>query len=90
MRGDGFIDPHILDLKNSWKQVVSFTPGEQGHGIQWIEGSVGPEAGLNDLEKRKISPLYGLKLRHFDRRNRSQLLGRLNNLAPCLDNNIFR
>jgi hypothetical protein len=90
VRGGGFIDPQILNLKNSWKQVVIFTPGEQGHGIHWIGGSVGPKAGLNDLEKRKISPLYGLKPRHLGRRNRSQLLYRLSNLAPCLDNNIFR
>jgi hypothetical protein len=28
-------------------------------------GRVGPRTGLDDVEKRKISPLPGLELRHF-------------------------
>jgi hypothetical protein len=31
-------------------------------GTHWIGGWVGPKTGLNDVEKRNISPLPGLKL----------------------------
>jgi hypothetical protein len=39
------------------------TPGERATGTHWIEGWVGPRAGLNDVERRKILPLPGLELR---------------------------
>jgi hypothetical protein len=31
-----------------------FTAGERAPGTHWIGGWVGPRAGLNDVEKRKI------------------------------------
>jgi hypothetical protein len=40
--------------------VVSFTPEERASGTHWIGGWVGPRAGLDDLEKRKILTLPGL------------------------------
>jgi hypothetical protein len=39
-----------------------FTSGEIIPGTLWIGGWVGPRAGLDDVEKRKILPLPGLEL----------------------------
>jgi hypothetical protein len=39
-----------------------FTPGERAAGTHWIGGWVGLRTGLDDVEKRKISPLPGLEL----------------------------
>jgi hypothetical protein len=36
-----------------------FTPGERDPGTHWAGGWVGPRAGLDDVEKRKISPPTG-------------------------------
>jgi hypothetical protein len=51
----------ILDLSTGWRCVVSFTSRSfipiETHGISWIGGWVGPKAGLDDVEKKKISPL---------------------------------
>jgi hypothetical protein len=41
--------------------VVRFTPGERAPGIHWIGGWVGPRTGLDDVERRKISPVVGLE-----------------------------
>jgi hypothetical protein len=40
-----------------------FAPGERAPGTRWIWGWVGPRAGLDDMEKRKILTLPGLELR---------------------------
>jgi hypothetical protein len=52
----------ILDLSTWWRWIVRFTPrplypGEIPPSSQWIGGWVGPRAGLNAVEKRKILPL---------------------------------
>jgi hypothetical protein len=44
-----------------------FTPGERSTSTHWILGWVGPKAGLDDMEKRKLLTLPGLKLRPLDR-----------------------
>jgi hypothetical protein len=46
--------------------MVSFTsrplyPGERALSTHWIGGRVGPRAGLDALEKRKILPLPGIE-----------------------------
>jgi hypothetical protein len=33
---------------------LRFTPGERAPGTHWIGGWVGPRAGLDDVEKRKL------------------------------------
>jgi hypothetical protein len=38
--------------------VLSFTPGETATGSCWIGGWLGLKAGLDAVEKRKISCLY--------------------------------
>jgi hypothetical protein len=81
--GSGCIDPHFLDFGSSWRWVVSFTPralyppGESTPGTLWIWGWVGPRAGLDDREKRKILPPPGLEPRPLGRPARSQSLSRL-------------
>jgi hypothetical protein len=37
-------------------------PEERAPGTHWIEGWVGPRAGLDDMEKKKFLTLPGLKL----------------------------
>jgi hypothetical protein len=64
--GSGCIDPHILHLGTNWRWVISFMPRplppqERGPGTLWIGGWVGPRTGLEDVERRKILPLLGLK-----------------------------
>jgi hypothetical protein len=39
-----------------------FTPRKRNPGTHWIRGWVDPRAGLDDLEKRKLLTLPGLKL----------------------------
>jgi hypothetical protein len=41
-------------------------PGKEFHapGTHWIEGWVGPRAGLDDVGKRKFLILQGLELQH--------------------------
>jgi hypothetical protein len=54
-------------------------PGEKASGTHCIGDWVTPGTGLNDVEKRKFSPLQGLKLQTLCRLARSQLLHRLRN-----------
>jgi hypothetical protein len=42
--------------------VSRFTDVGIATGTHWIEGWVGPRIGLDDVERRKILPLSGLKL----------------------------
>jgi hypothetical protein len=57
------MDPHFLDLGTKWRSVVSFmhrplySPGNDP-GTHWIGGWMGPRAGLNAMEKRKIIPCW--------------------------------
>jgi hypothetical protein len=43
----------------SASRLGRFTPGEEAPGTHWIGGWVGPRAGLDALDKRKILPLPG-------------------------------
>jgi hypothetical protein len=66
-RGSGCIDPRFLDLKTSWRGVVSFTPPvtlppkETGPSSHWIGGWVVPKAGLDDMRKWKFFIPLGLE-----------------------------
>jgi hypothetical protein len=77
--GSGCIDPCFLDLGNSWRWVVSFTPqthNPRGNspGTHWIGGWVGSRTGLVDVEKRRFSIPLGLELQSLCRPTRSQSL----------------
>jgi hypothetical protein len=54
-----------------------FTPEERDPGTNWIEGWVGPRAGMDNMEKRKFLTLPVLELRLLGRSARSQSLYRL-------------
>jgi hypothetical protein len=54
-----------------------FTPRENAPGTHSIGGWVGPRTGLDDVEKRKISPLPGLEIRPLGSPAHSQSLYRL-------------
>jgi hypothetical protein len=54
-----------------------FTPGERTPGTNWIGGWVGPRAGLDDVEKRKLLTLPGLEIRTLGCPARNQSLYRL-------------
>jgi hypothetical protein len=41
------------------------TSGERARSTHWIEGWMGPRAGLDEVEKRKFLTLPGLELRPF-------------------------
>jgi hypothetical protein len=87
--GNGYINPHFLDLGTSWRSVVSFTPlplypEKRAHRIHWIGGWVGPRAGLHTVEKRNILILPGLELRPLGRSAHSQSLYRLRHPGPYL------
>jgi hypothetical protein len=60
--------------------VVSFspfTPEERASVIHWVGGCVGPRAGLDDVEKRKLLTLPGIKPRLLGRPAHNQILYRL-------------
>jgi hypothetical protein len=42
--------------------MVGFTPRERALGIHWLGRCVGPRAGLDNMEKRKLLNLQGLEL----------------------------
>jgi hypothetical protein len=54
-----------------------FTLGERACGTHWIRSWVGPRAGLDDAEKRRILTLPGLELWPLGRRTCRQSLYRL-------------
>jgi hypothetical protein len=54
-----------------------FTPGERALGTHWIRGWVGPETGLDDVEKIQLLTIPALDLRPLGSRTRSHLLYRL-------------
>jgi hypothetical protein len=61
------MDPPILDFGTSWRLVIGFMlqplyPRESARGAHWIGGWVGPRTGLDNVEKRKILTVLGLKL----------------------------
>jgi hypothetical protein len=64
--------------------LAALPPGERAPGTHWIGGSVGPRAGLDDMEKRKFLTLPGLELRPLGRPSRSQSLYRLRYYCTCV------
>jgi hypothetical protein len=51
----------ILDVALDWSELSAsrpyrFTLGETAPGTHWIGGWVGPRAGVEAMEKRKIEP----------------------------------
>jgi hypothetical protein len=67
------------------------TPGERTPGSHWRGGSVGPRAGLDDVERRKLLTLPGLELQPLGRPARSQTLYKLRYPdSPMLDYNEYQ
>jgi hypothetical protein len=57
--GSGDIVPRILNLGTKWNCMVSFMPvrfttGDRAPVTHWIGGWVGPRAGLDAVDNRKI------------------------------------
>jgi hypothetical protein len=52
-----FLAPALIGSEWSASRPGRFTPG-----THWIEGWMGPRAGLDDVEKRKSFTLTGLEL----------------------------
>jgi hypothetical protein len=77
--GRGCIDRRFLDLGNSWRRVVSFTPlplYSRGKSSRYpLDRRLsGPRAGMDDVEKRKFLTLPGHELRPLGRPACSQSL----------------
>jgi hypothetical protein len=66
-----------------------FICGERTPATHWMGGLVGPRAGLNDIERRKILLLQILELRPFGRPARRQSLYRLRYLNSFLGSTII-
>jgi hypothetical protein len=69
--GSGCIDHTFLTsvlVGGEWSasRPDRFTPGEKT-GTHWIEGWVGPRAGLDNVEQRQFLLLPGLELRPLGR-----------------------
>jgi hypothetical protein len=58
-----------------------FTPIDRVPGTHWIGGWVGPRAGLEDVERRKILLVLGLELRPLSHPAHVQLLHQLSYLG---------
>jgi hypothetical protein len=72
-----FLTSSLVRGKESASRPGRFTPGERTRRTNWIEGLVGPKAGLDNVEKRKFLTLLGLELRPLGHSGRSQSLYRL-------------
>jgi hypothetical protein len=72
-----FLTSALVGGELSASRPGRFTAGERSPGTHWRGGWVGPRAGMDDVEKRKILPLPELELRSLGRLARSQSLYRL-------------
>jgi hypothetical protein len=67
MRGSVGIAPPFLTMAldgGGWSASRSshFTPRERAPSVHWLEGWVGPSAGLDTMKKRKILLLPEIEL----------------------------
>jgi hypothetical protein len=69
-----FLTSAVVGGEWSASRPGRFTPGERAPATHWKRGRVGPRTGLDDVERRKILPLPGLKLQPLGRPARSQSL----------------
>jgi hypothetical protein len=58
--GSGYIDPSFLTLAlalGEWSasRLCSFTPGEKARYTHWLGGWVGPNNGVDGMQKWKFS-----------------------------------
>jgi hypothetical protein len=83
----GDLTSALVGVEWSASRPCRFTPGKEPPDTHSIRGSVGPRAGLHNLEKTKFLTLPGLKLRPLSRPARSQSLYRLH--SPGLGRNII-
>jgi hypothetical protein len=51
--GSGNVAARILNLDTRWGERSSSLPGHFNPGVHWIEGRVGPRAGLDVVAKIK-------------------------------------
>jgi hypothetical protein len=81
-----FLTSALVGGEWSDSRPCRFTPGERTPGTHWIGGWVGPIAGLDYVEKRKLLTLPGLELRPLGRPARRQSLYRLHvpDLCVCV------
>jgi hypothetical protein len=54
-----FLTSAIYGSEWSASRLSRFTPGERALDTHWIGGWVGPRAGLDEVEKRKIPSPHG-------------------------------
>jgi hypothetical protein len=54
---------YYLEVSGTLHAAAALPPGVCAPGTHWIEGWVGPRAGLDDVERRKFLTLSGLELR---------------------------
>jgi hypothetical protein len=75
----------LISAGGEWSasRPCRFTLGERAFDTHWIGAWVGPRAGLDDVEKRKVLTLQGLELRTLDRPSCSQSLYRLSYPGFC-------
>jgi hypothetical protein len=94
--GGGRIDAHLLDLAlvgSEWSasRPVRSTAGERATGTHWIGGSVGPRAGVGDVENRENScPYWDSNYDPLGHPARSQSLYRLRYLGSSHLMSSFR
>jgi hypothetical protein len=72
-----FLTSALAGVEWSASHPGRFILGERSPGTHWIGGWVDTKAGLDDVEKRKLLTLTGLKLRPLRRPARSQSLYQL-------------
>jgi hypothetical protein len=56
-----FLTSALVEGEWSSSRPNRFTPGEKAPDNNWVGGQEGPRTGLDDVERRKILPLLGLK-----------------------------
>jgi hypothetical protein len=57
-----FLTSTLVGGEWSASRLSHFTPGERASGTHWIGDWVGYRTDLDDVERRKVLPLPGIKL----------------------------